>query len=359
MGADCAGIAHPIGAQLSSTFPKLDRAPFDTCNAVYMSSLKQRILAVDEQASGFVIGGVRILAGLLWLANIHWKVPGDFGENNGGGLYKYSASTLRHATFGPFKWLTEHLILPNFTFFGWFTLISEISLALLLLAGYRTKLVALAGAAMSVPILLSVLYYDKTYEWSWSYLLMIGLHLLLYATNAGTHLGLDGVLSRGAGAARRSLRSVGIVATVVGVLGLFVARSIRFAGSKAALLGSDAGYVADDGTLQRRWELKFLWFNPLWALLTIAFGVLLILGIKQVLLAVIGAAGFAAMAVVVFVTKTFDYARDDGAIQKVATGSNVAVWGAFALCGLLMARASGADTDVSSRSIDAGAVKPE
>jgi hypothetical protein len=64
-----------------------------------LSSVKQRAEKLDRQASGFVIGGVRILAGLLWLANIHWKVPGDFGEDNGGGLYKYSASTLRHATF--------------------------------------------------------------------------------------------------------------------------------------------------------------------------------------------------------------------------------------------------------------------
>lgn len=325
-----------------------------------MSTLKQRVVAVDQQASGFVIGGVRILAGLLWLANIHWKVPGDFGESNGGGLYKYSASTLRHATFGPFKWLTEHLILPNFTFFGWFTLISETALALLLLAGYRTKLVALAGAAMSVPILLSVLYYDKTYEWSWSYLLMIGLHLLLYATNAGTHLGLDGVLSRGAAAARRSLRSVGIVATVVGLLGLFVARSVDFASRQAALLGSDAGYIGDDGKLQRRWELKFLWFNPLWALLTIACGVLLILGIKQARLALVGAGGFAVMAVVVFVTKTFDYVRDDGAIQKVATGSNVAVWGAFALCGFLIARVSGGSGATSATSsAEVGAAQSE
>jgi uncharacterized membrane protein YphA (DoxX/SURF4 family) len=265
-------------------------------------------------------------------------VPGDFGEDNGGGLYKYSASTLRHATFGPFKWLTEHLILPNFTFFGWFTLISEIALAGLLLAGYRTKLVALAGAGMSLPILLSVLYYDKAYEWSWSYLLMFGLHLLLYATNAGMHLGLDGVLSRGTG--QRSLRAAGIVATVVGVIGLFVARSVDFASRKAALLGSDAGFVDADGKLQRRWELKFLWFNPLWAMLTIVCGVLLILGVKQARLALAGAAGFALMAIVAFFTQTFDYLRDDGAVQKVATGSNVAVWGAFGLCGLMMARSS-------------------
>jgi hypothetical protein len=33
----------------------------------------------------------------------------------------------------------------------------------------------------------------------------------------------------------------------------------------------------EDGNLVRRWELKFLWFNPMWAVLTIACGLVLIL----------------------------------------------------------------------------------
>jgi uncharacterized membrane protein YphA (DoxX/SURF4 family) len=303
------------------------------------NALTARAKALDEQASGWVIGGVRILAGLLWLANIHWKVPPAFGEDNGGGLFKYANSVTRHSTFAPFTWVTEEIILPNFRAFGWMTLIVEVLLAMLLLAGYRTKIVALVAAVMSLTIMLSVIYYDKTYEWSWSYLLMVGLHLLIFATDAGKHLGLDGLRTRAPAVARRALGNVGVFAVLVGVVGLYVARSVDFAGRKAALLGSDAGFVAN-GKLERRWELKFVWFNPLWAVLTIVFGVLLVVGIARVQAAWAGAVGFAAIAVVVFITQTFDYARDDGAIQKVATGSNTAMWGAFALAGGLLAKRS-------------------
>ncbi|MDQ3312111.1 MAG: VWA domain-containing protein [Actinomycetota bacterium] len=314
------------------------------------TAMHQRVSGLDERTSGWVIGGARILAGLLWLANLHWKVPPAFGEDNGGGLFKYSESVTRNSPFAPFTWVTEELILPNFRFFGWVTLVVEVLLAMLLLVGYRTRIVALIGAAWSVPILLSVIYYDAADEWSWSYLMMIGLHLLLFATDAGRHLGLDGVLARGGDAARRALTIVGSVAIVIGVLGLFVARSVSFAGSETALLGSDAGFANSDGAITRRWELKFVFFNPLWALLTILLGVLLVIGARgsrMARLALAGGAGFAVIAVVVFITQTFDYLRDDREVP-VSTASNAALWGAFALAGVLLARRSSAAAVPSS-----------
>lgn len=195
---------------------------------------------------------------------------------------------------------------------------------------------------MAVPIGLSVLYYPKADEWAWSYLLMIGLHLLLWAVPSGDHLGVDGVLAAPPERSNRALRSTGIVAVVVGVLGLIVARSIDFSGKAVALLGSDAGFMNADGAVTRRWELKFLFFNPLWALLTIVFGVLMILGSRKVILAYAAAGGFAVLGLVVFIQKTFDYLRDDGAVQKIATGTNVAFWGGLALASALFARRASA-----------------
>jgi len=304
-----------------------------------MQSVAIRLRTLDARCRATVLGVARITLGLMWLANIHWKVPNDFGENNGGGLFKYADSVTRHSTFAPFTWITEEIILPNFRFFGWFTLVTEIVLAALLLIGYKTKVVALAGAAMAVPIMLSVLYYDRADEWSWSYLLMIAAHLLVYASDAGNHLGVDGVLRRGAVAAKTSLASLGALTTVIGFAGLYVARSIDFAGSRAALLGSDAGFVADDDALVRRWELKFVWFNPLWALLTIACGLLLIAAVKQTWAARAGGAGLVMLSIVVFATRTFDYVRDDDTVQKIATGSNAALWGGLGLAALLFDRA--------------------
>jgi len=299
---------------------------------------------VQQRAQGYTIGGVRILAGLMWLANLHWKVPSDFGESNGRGLYKYIAAGAENAPLAPYRWVLRELVLPNFQAFGWFTLISETIVAALLLIGYRSRWVALAGVALAVPIGLSVLYYPEADEWAWAYLLMIGLHLLLWAVPSGDHLGVDGVLAGPPERSNRALRSTGIVAVVVGVLGLFVARSIDFSGRAVALLGSDAGFrdAARDGAITRRWELKFLFFNPLWAVLTIAFGVLLILGSRKVVLGYAAAGGFAALALLVFFQQTFDYLRDDGAVQKIATGTNVAFWGGLALASALFARRASA-----------------
>lgn len=305
-----------------------------------MEAVTRSVSDLDVRLRGPALGLARISLGLLWLANLHWKVPDDFGESNGGGLFKYSESVTRNSPFAPFTWVTEQIILPNFQFFGWFTIIVETILAALLLVGYRTKIVSLLGAAMTIPIMLSVIYYDGADEWSWAYILMFSAHIMLWASDSGAHFGVDGVLRRGPSDARRALMSIGVITTVVGVAGLFVARSVSFAGSEVALLGSDAGFVDADGNLVRRWELKFLWFNPMWALLTIACGVLLIVAVKQVWAARVAGIGLLGLAVVVFATRTFDYVRVDGSIQLIGTASNAALWGGFGLAVLLLDRAA-------------------
>lgn len=305
-----------------------------------MEAVTRSVSDLDVRLRGPALGLARISLGLLWLANLHWKVPNDFGESNGGGLFKYSESVTRNSPFAPFTWVTEQIILPNFQFFGWFTIIVETILAALLLVGYRTKIVALLGAAMTIPIMLSVIYYDGADEWSWAYILMFSAHIMLWASDSGAHFGVDGVLRRGPSDARRALMSIGVITTVVGVAGLFVARSVSFVGSEVALLGSDAGFVDADGNLVRRWELKFLWFNPMWALLTIACGVLLIVAVKQVWAARVAGIGLLGLAVVVFATRTFDYVRVDGSIQLIGTASNAALWGGFGLAVLLLDRAA-------------------
>ena len=331
--------------ELSSNAKRLGNFPADHRVSGRVEPMNREHISSRLQLG--TIGGVRILAGLMWLANLHWKVPTDFGESNGGGLYKYIAAGAQNAPLAPYRWALREIVLPNFQLFGWFTLISETLVAALLLIGYRSRLVALTGALMAIPIGLSVIYYPKADEWAWSYLLMIGLHLLLWAVPSGDHLGVDGVLASSPQRARRSLLYPGAVGVAVGVCGLFVARSVDFAGKSAALLGSDAGFVVD-GKLTRRWELKFLFFNPMWALLTIVCGVLVIAGTRAVVaIAFAGAAGFAVLALVTFVQQTFNYLRSDGAVQKISTGTNVALWLGLALAAGLFARRSMAvETDI-------------
>ena len=298
---------------------------------------------MQNRAQGSAVGGVRILAGLMWLANLHWKVPTDFGQNNGGGLYKYVAAGAQNAPLAPYRWVLRELVLPNFQVFGWFTLISETIVAGLLLVGYRSRSVALAGAAMAVPIGLSVLYYPNADEWAWSYLLMIGLHLLLWAVPSGEHLGVDGVLAgppergeprlalnghrrrRGwcAGSDRRSLRR------------------LQRQGSRAAGKRRGLHQCGWRGHTAMGAEAPLLQpaCGPCSRLPSACRS---IVGSRKVVLAYAAAGGLAVLALVVFIQRTFDYLRDDGAVQRIATGTNVVFWGGLALASALLARRASA-----------------
>jgi uncharacterized membrane protein YphA (DoxX/SURF4 family) len=260
-----------------------------TNETIVPSALQRRLDGMEAKVQPLILGSMRIVVGLMWLANLEWKRPGNFGQQKGNGLYKYVASAIERPVFPPYSWFLENVVVKQYSVFGWITLITEATIAALLLTGYLTRIASLVGAALSVSIAMSVLTYTKSYEWPWSYYLMFAIHLLLFASGAGRHLGVDGVRRKGAEAARRAHIVLGGAAVGVGVLGLIVARSTDFAAKQGALLGWKFG------------ELKVLWFNPLSALLTIAFGALVIAGavLRQRVLVLAGGAGFAALTVLV------------------------------------------------------------
>lgn len=139
-----------------------------------------------------VMAAVRITVGIMWLANAGWKNPPDFGEATGRGLYRYTAEAIDHPVFGPYSWVVENLVLPNFTIFGWVVLVSEAAVAAFLLLGLATRMWALIGLVQSVAIGLSVALAPN--EWPWSYVLMVAVHAALYATAAGRTWGLDALV---------------------------------------------------------------------------------------------------------------------------------------------------------------------
>ncbi len=139
-----------------------------------------------------VLALVRITLGALWIQGAGWKVPPGFGEPRGTGLFRFTSYAVEHPVFPPYSWLVEHLVLPNFTFFGYVTLLTEASLGAFLLVGLATRFWAVVGLGQSLLITLSVL--NAPNEWPWSYYLMIAGHLVLFATAAGRTAGLDGLL---------------------------------------------------------------------------------------------------------------------------------------------------------------------
>ena len=146
----------------------------------------------DGRATRTVLAGVRIALGLLWVQGAGWKTPPDFGQETGTGLFRYSSYAVEHPVFPPFSWFMENVVLPNFTLFGYLTLVLEASLGAFLLVGLATRLWALLGIVQTTAITLSVL--NAPHEWPWAYYLMIAAHVVVLVTAAGRSAGLDGLL---------------------------------------------------------------------------------------------------------------------------------------------------------------------
>jgi len=135
---------------------------------------------------------LRIAIGALWIQNSGWKTPPNFGQDGGTGLFKFTNYAVEYPVFPPFSWLIENVVLPNFTLFGYLTLVVEASLGAFLLVGLATRFWAVVGIAQSLAITMSVL--NAPNEFPWTYYLMIVAHIVLLATAAGRTAGLDGVL---------------------------------------------------------------------------------------------------------------------------------------------------------------------
>jgi hypothetical protein len=164
------------------------------------------------------LAGLRLLVGLIWLRNVVWKVPPDFGEQRRTGLYFWTHLAIDHPVWKPFSWLVEHVVLPNFTLFGWGVLVVESALAVLLLTGTAVRLAALLGIAQSIAIGLSVA--EAPPEWPWAYAMMIGIHAVLLFAPSARYAAVDAVLSRTA-SARRLLMGWGIALGLIGLVAVW------------------------------------------------------------------------------------------------------------------------------------------
>jgi uncharacterized membrane protein YphA (DoxX/SURF4 family) len=173
------------------------------------------------RAGSIALAALRILVGVMWLVNVIWKVPPDFGEKTRGGLYFWTHLAVDHPVFGPYSWLVEHLVLPNFTVFGWLVFVVETLLAVLLLTGTAVRLAALLGIGQSLAIGLSVA--EAPNEWPWAYAMMAGIHLVLLLAPSAQYAAVDAVraAARTGNAppiARRLLGGWGVVLAVLAVL---------------------------------------------------------------------------------------------------------------------------------------------
>jgi len=132
------------------------------------------------------VAAVRIVFGLLWLSQVGWKQP-PFDA-----LREFTTFAVDHPVFGPYAWVVDNVVLPNFTFFAWVTTLTEAAIGAFLLVGLLTRFWSLVAIVQSIAITLSVI--NAPHEWSWAYYMLITGHVVLFATAAGRTFGLDGVL---------------------------------------------------------------------------------------------------------------------------------------------------------------------
>jgi thiosulfate dehydrogenase [quinone] large subunit len=128
---------------------------------------------------------LRWTAALLWLGNISWKRPPDFGRSGSSceALCGYTRAGIDHPVLPGAPWLFEHVIGAHLQVFGWITIISEGTLAILLMSGRYRRSAAVLGIVQSFAIMAAVA--NSPGEWYWSYLLMIALHIAVLTTAPG------------------------------------------------------------------------------------------------------------------------------------------------------------------------------
>ena len=141
------------------------------------------------------LGLARLLYGYLWWQQSAWKVPSDdFGRKSGGGLWYWVQQEIQHPTVTAYRDFLVNVMIPNWTFFGWMTLVTETSIAVSLILGAFTRLGSLVAIGMAANITIGIL--NVPHEWGWTYVMLITLAALFLLTDAGRSLGLDAFLVR-------------------------------------------------------------------------------------------------------------------------------------------------------------------
>ncbi|MGE5850139.1 MAG: hypothetical protein ACM362_08435, partial [Candidatus Methylomirabilota bacterium] len=104
----------------------------------------------------YIFGILRMLYGLLWLQQVTWKVPPDFGLARKDGLYYWTAEMVKYSFLPPHKIFVESVVLPNFLLFAWLTFLTELFIGVSHLLGIVGRLGALLALAMSANLLVGL-----------------------------------------------------------------------------------------------------------------------------------------------------------------------------------------------------------
>ena len=131
---------------------------------------------------------LRIMLGLLFLTT--WYSNMSKGFYTPDGLLNFFSNVFPQSS-NPLTWYAAFInngVLPIREFFAPFQLVTELLLGLFLLIGLFTPWTS-AGAAFFI---LNTFLATFGHDWPWSYVMILGMLLVVFFTRAGRSLGVDG-----------------------------------------------------------------------------------------------------------------------------------------------------------------------
>ncbi len=142
----------------------------------------------------------RLIIGYLWLNQLGWKMPPQFGCPA-----DFAVSTsLSDRTSGLCDWVglmtiysriplqaafVENFVVPNLAWLGWFIWLMEAFIGLSLILGLVSRLGALVGLVQAANLFIGLSAVPT--EWVWSYALLFTFHLLFFCIPPGRIWGVD------------------------------------------------------------------------------------------------------------------------------------------------------------------------
>ncbi|MEM7272825.1 MAG: hypothetical protein AAF547_07090 [Actinomycetota bacterium] len=131
----------------------------------------------------------RILIGILWLFALRWKLPPSFDGGSERGLREWLDLMVANPTIEPYGRLVDSVVIPNFEVFAWVLFLTELTVGLSLLLGFRARIGALIGLALALNLGVGLAAVPG--EWPWSYAMLAMWHGVFFVTDAGRVWGLD------------------------------------------------------------------------------------------------------------------------------------------------------------------------
>jgi thiosulfate dehydrogenase (quinone) large subunit len=143
----------------------------------------------ERDRIAWVFVSLRVFMGVLWLSNLSWKLPPDFGRNDPRGLMYSFRQAEQYALSEPLRRLMAHVVIPHFTLFGWQVFLVELVAGVLLLLGWHTRVGAVIGLLQAIAI--TVLTVRAPNQWFWGFALFVAVSLVLVVVPCNMRFSVD------------------------------------------------------------------------------------------------------------------------------------------------------------------------